>query len=149
MSLIEVIQFEPWHAAAANIREHEAVRLGKLGFDTHELFKQYKALGPAFTLFKNYDIIGFGGALKLLPGVAETWLFGTPYFVNNKVLVYKSTKQIIANILNEGFHRIQCSVQASDVTANNFAKRLGFVYEGTMRSFGLDKEDFNMYGLIK
>jgi RimJ/RimL family protein N-acetyltransferase len=45
-------------------------------------------------------------------------------------------------------HRIQLTVLASNKVANNWASVLQFKYEGLMKQFGHDKQDYVMYAKI-
>jgi len=111
--------------------------------------EQLQATGPAITVIYNEQIAACWGFAQILPGVYEAWCLGSQLFNKYPVATTRTAKFVIkygAKYL--AAHRIQVTVLASNKVANNWASVLQFKYEGLLKQFGHDKQDYVMYAKI-
>ena len=106
----------------------------------------YTRLGPAITVLYDNQYAACFGFAQIVPGVYEAWCMGSKKFDQHPIAATRTAKLVI----NEGAkflaaHRIQIIVLANNKVANNWASVLQFQYEGCMKQFGHDKEDYILY----
>jgi len=88
-----------------------------------------------------------GGVQEVMPKVGEAWLIFSEHG-RGYVAALKTAKRLLKYSIKH-FRRIQAAADPSIRENPRFLKHLGFVYEGTLRSYGLNGEDMGMYSIIR
>jgi RimJ/RimL family protein N-acetyltransferase len=101
------------------------------------------------TCFKGIheDIIVFYcGICRLTETIGEVWIH-----ILDKSFV--ETPRVITNLIDGhfdlGYDRIQSTAYASDLISDRWMKYHGFQLEGTLRLFGPNGEDMNVYSKLR
>ena len=145
---VRIVPFEPWHlglvdAAVFDRSVANLIDLRALASATH-----YN--DPAFSVIHEGCVVGAVGILVLWPRVAEGWLFASDELRRHPVFLHKYVKRGIVMLEQSfGLHRIQISVHAGYVTAQRWAERLGFAFEGEMKGYGPNGDTYLRYARVK
>jgi RimJ/RimL family protein N-acetyltransferase len=115
---------------------YEMPKETKSGFIGNEAYK-------GVTLFNNDDILAVGGVHTLWEGVGECWIMLSKSGRKKPFTVAKYTFVLFDNMISqENIIRLQASIASTDDKALKFAKWLGFEFEGIMRKYGPDGDDY-------
>jgi hypothetical protein len=143
MPKITIVPFRWYHIKALDIREAEQRHFETIP-DYIERVKQQEVDGLGQTVI----IEGEGPACSWgykpqWPGVYECW-FLSGYRIERYPIttIRQSRYQLDIDAISLQAHRLQMSVDASDVKALRYAKSLGFTSEGLMKAYGPDKRDY-------
>ncbi len=101
--------------------------------------------GDAFTLKCNDGVIACGGFAELWKGVAECWLILGDNFHSNWI---GAARACAYHIAQRDEYRLQMVVDSNDEVAQRFAAWLGFEKEGLLKMYGINKQDYFMYGRV-
>lgn len=105
--------------------------------------------GLSYTLISNEGIIGSGGVDLIMPGVGEAWTVLGKIFYKYRFSAHKVVLQSLKDAERQyNLRRIQASCVKGFEKAEKWLKALGFEYEGVMRKFGPDGNDFLRYARI-
>lgn len=101
--------------------------------------------GPFITAMHNGLPIAFFGCFIIWEGVAEIGAVFTEEARRYRLAMTKGGKAFcdICEILFS-LHRIQITVRSNDIRAVRWAKALGFIEEGLMKHYSVDKQDYYM-----
>ena len=107
---------------------------------------QYKNLGPTYVLTYKGVPIGMAGVFQFRPGVAQCWFAMTDNVNQCKLAFCKRVIQLRDHYWTEwNLHRIQAEVEATYKSGNKWLKFMGMEYEGCMKRYGSNKNDYNLY----
>lgn len=140
--MIKLVDFKPEHLNHFNLKDLD-VNIQPM----RELAVIFKS-GPAYTLFKDGEIVTIGGVAKLWKGVGEAWaLVSQP--VKHPVLFHKTIKTMLDFIIkNERLHRVQAVVFVNNIAGHRWIESLGFQGEGILKKYGPDKQDAVRYARV-
>lgn len=94
------------------------------------------ARGPAYTAVIDGRILASGGILPFWKGVGEAWIVSSELVSEHRVFFAKAVWRILNQlIIDDGFERVQTTVDAEHKVSIKWLERMGFEYEGTMRKF--------------
>lgn len=116
-------------------------------FSSLEEWARSRLMGPgvAWTLLVSGVPVWCGGVLDgAVRGIGALWIVGSDEagrYVKHVLRVWRQVKAA-------GYRRLECKCYADNEPANRLAVRAGFLYEGTLRGFGVNGEDVNQYGLL-
>lgn len=101
-------------------------------------------------LKNEFGIIANGGFREIHPGVYQAWIFSPTQelFQQYKIALYRKCKKEINAILANGAHRVEALVANGNWRDMKFVCSLGFVFEGTLRKYGPNKEHYEMWSRI-
>lgn len=103
-----------------------------------------------YTLTFNDEVLAVGGVHVMWFGVGEGWLLVSPKALQKPVALARYTKKLLHVIMKkEAIRRIQASVHVDDERAFGFAEWLGFEYEGLMKKYGVEGDDYFRLARIK
>jgi hypothetical protein len=104
--------------------------------------------GHAFTLMSSGRVIGCSGVMQLFPGVGEATAFLTPELREKfPVSLHKAAVRGLEQIRsNYNYHRIQMHVAPDFKAGCEWARRLGFKWEGVMPMCTPDKRTLIRFG---
>lgn len=101
--------------------------------------------GFAFTSFLHDEPVACFGTAFLWDGVAEMWsVIGDvartkPIAMTKIGMAFADISEIALRL-----HRLQITVKTSDNRAMSWARAIGFISEGTLKAYGMDKSDYDI-----
>lgn len=101
--------------------------------------------GFAFTCFLNGEPAACFGCSLLWDGVGEMWsVIGD--IARTKPIAMTKVGIAFTDIsyISLGLHRLQITVKTDDKRAMSWARAIGFISEGTLKAYGMDKQDYNI-----
>jgi hypothetical protein len=115
-----------------------------------ERVRQYKSLGPVVAAIRAEATLGIGGIGHIHKGVGMAWLLLSREFLKYPKSLLKLSRQIITEAFeNLHLHRLQIDIDPTYKENVRFAKRLGFLYEGTMLQYGPKRQDYYRFVKLK
>ena len=148
MSKPRTIAFKKEHIELMDIRDHEMKLLNaNPKFLTTLSFLENER--SALTILHKGIILAILGYIEISKGVFEVWIIPSKYIHENAI----SFARLMWYYKNEIFdkfdwHRLQI-VALDDELHNRWVTYLGFEKEGTLRSWNADKQDFNMWSIVR
>jgi len=125
-------------------REFERVAMEKV---LNEIRLRVTASGPTYTGFVDDKVAGFAGVMLMWPGVGEGWILGSNLFESNKLWFVRNVKRYLENIMNtHQMHRVQTTVMHGHTELIRLVEFLGMKFEGRLRNYGPNGEDYLIYG---
>lgn len=101
----------------------------------------------SYCLLVDGEPVFAGGVVNMQWQRGEAWILPTKWFFQHLVICYRYVRDILPLASIEGhFRRIQATCAVTVSTA--LFEHLGFVYEGTMQSFGPNGETCHMYAKV-
>lgn len=131
------------------IRDFKIEDLSTLGLTDAELniYEQVKFTNPCWTATYNTEIVCCGGIQEIMPKVGEAWMMfsltGRKY-----ISAFKVAKDLLRKSKIK-FRRIQATADPVNDIYKRFLEHLGFIYEGTLRRYGVNGQDMRMYSIIR
>lgn len=109
--------------------------------------RQYESTGPAFVSRTETDVaIALGGIIQITKGVGHLWMALSTEALRRPKGLFKACKYLFEELKETcDFHRIQADIDAGEWANIRFAEKYDFNYEGIMKAYGPDKEDFYRY----
>lgn len=101
--------------------------------------------GFAFTAFLHGEPVASFGTSYLWDGVGEMWsvigdIARTKPIAMTKIgIAFADISEIALRL-----HRLQITVKTSDKRAMNWARAIGFISEGTMKQYSMDRDNYDM-----
>jgi len=115
-----------------------------------EAIEQWEKEKYSFTLCDQNRIIAICGVITIHQGVGEIWLILEDNKSGNTFKIARSLKRLTDSIFRQSyFHRFQSRASADNKVENRFLRFLGFEKEGILKQFGLNREDYFVYGRVK
>jgi len=144
---IEVLSFESSHLEMMKDVKWFYASDPNLNDDTIKLAND----GNSFvvSLFFNRQIIGIIGGTLIWPGVMHVWAILSEKIKECRKEFHKKSIDIM-NIYFDSLKlwRMQMDVRADYNMGCKWAQSLGFKYEATLKKFGQDGSDYNLYARI-
>jgi hypothetical protein len=140
----KIVPFEPEHWDMIEFREFERETMGKL---LDEIRVKADVHGPTYTGFIDGKVAWFAGIVLMWPGVGEGWLLASGLATENKLGFLRGIKRLMHKLINtHQLHRMQTTVMHGHTELIRFVEFLGMEFEGRMKNYGPNKEDYLMYG---
>ena len=106
--------------------------------------------GPTYTGLVDGKVAGFAGVMQMWPGVGEGWILGSDLFASNKLWFVRNVKRYLEKIMNtHQMHRVQTTVTHGHTELIRLVEFLGMKFEGRLKNYGPNGEDYLMYGRVK
>jgi len=99
-----------------------------------------------WTVWEGDSVVFIAGWYQAWEGVAEVSLFPTELFRHRILGSVKLLKKGLGSLAKRS-RRVQINCRDEELFLN-FAKRLGFSYEGRLRKFGYDGKDHIMMSIV-
>ena len=133
-------------------RAEDAVEL--LGKDCERYFDlliRMEMDGPGWTgRLADGRVLGCAGMAQVAPWIADFWLIPSRWVKEYPVLFHRTVTREFAKLCaSTDARRIQGVVDPQYPERTRWILRLGFVKEGTMRAFGPDGQDMDLYALVR
>lgn len=130
-----VIQFNPDHLVKIRVKT----------IHTGEVPKT--VMTDAVTVMDREQPVAIFGSFTFVPGVVHLWGLISDDVRQKPLAFHRVTRELLKYYEKTAApRRIQMDVKASYIEGQRWAKSLGFEYEGTMKRYGVNGEDFHLYG---
>ena len=114
------------------------------------IFLQYARAGVAFTGIGDGKIYGMFGAFEYWPGFSEAWLIPSRHLSKKTVTFHRAALKFFdLYCAKMETKRLQIVVHSQNVQAVRWAERCYFTHEGTLRKYGPDHCDYEIFARIK
>jgi len=142
----QIVPFEPKHWDMIEFRQFEKETIGKM---LDEIRVKLESNGPTYTGLVDGKVAGFAGVILLWPGVGEGWILGSDLFSKNKLWFVRNVKRYLEKIMNtHQLHRVQTTVMHGRTGLVRLVEFLGMQFEGRLRNYSPNGEDYLMYGRV-
>jgi hypothetical protein len=142
----KIVPFKAEHWDMIEFREFEQETMGKL---LDQVRLRVNDSGPTYTGFVDGKVAGFAGVILMWPGVGEGWILGSDLFASNKLWFIRNVKRYLEKIMKtHEMHRVQTTVLHGQTELIRLVEFLGMKFEGRLRNYGPNCEDYLMYGRI-
>ncbi len=106
--------------------------------------------GEFASAFTPQGMLGLGGVVPILPGVAEAWLAAAPLARRYPLALTQAAARFLDRaVARHRLRRLQAAVLAGHPTAHRWIGLLGFEKEAVLRRFGPAGQDFVLYARIR
>lgn len=144
--MIEVIPYHPAHVALLKANTPE----GSIGDDAVAVAADMAVPGLVFTGMKDGFVVGIAGIKPLTPGRGHAWALLSDEVKQHPHFLHRVVKRMLPKLIQAGnFHRVELMVLDGFKPGCAWAARLGFEFEGIMRKFDPNKNDFHLYAMTK
>ncbi len=133
--------FEPWHLEWLTETTAQAW-LGR----SRAYAVSIKNGGPAYSAFVGLEVVACAGVIQQWEGRAQAWSLlsvSVPHYARP---VFAATKRFL---LSYESRRIECTVDPRSAAAKNWARHLGFTYEGLMQAYTPQGDDMELWALVR
>ena len=129
------------------IKPFKVEDLKSLGLKEEQLRLYEKVMysSTSWTVTYKGETVFCGGVQGFLPGVGEAWLIFSEHG-RGYIAALKTAKELLKYSIKH-YRRIQATADRN--TNIRFLKHLGFVYEGTLRKYGLNGQTMEMYSIVE
>lgn len=119
-----------------------------LGMTPVDLIAARFTVSMGYTLFTDTnEVVMIAGVTKMWGGFYETWILVTPLFKHYSKSAIRLVKQLLKQLAIIGFDRVQADIDINLPANIRFIEHFGFVEEGKMSNYGINKETFVRYAL--
>jgi RimJ/RimL family protein N-acetyltransferase len=140
-----IVPFEAWHLDQLQLQQHEIEMLDHKRF----LANVFAPGNDCRSTFHDGKLLGSAGYIQPWPGVMEMFIIPSKYIFEYPHVAFRVCYRTMSILkAHPDIHRLQSSV-LDDPTRVKFIEKLGFVYEGRMRLYTKNKQDYLMYALVK
>lgn len=98
--------------------------------------------GNAFSAWAGPDLLACAGVVTFWPGRAQVWSMMSWRLKQYGGVIHRHVKRYIEA---HPVTRLECIIDPRFPASEAWAKRLGFRYESTMKSYGYHGQDMDMY----
>lgn len=139
------IPFESWHMKLIK----PGIHYNHANIDPETRAKIYRQIEGITVLIED-EICAILGVAQLWPGVGEITMIPSDLFYKHLKSSVKFCRQILI-ICADTFklHRVQATALASAPKHCRFLECLGLQFEGHLRQYGPNGEDFMMYSYVR
>ena len=142
----QIIQYEPEHAlriAEMNKRQEEE---WLPAVDIKKWCNACKDGGPAYTMMVDGEPVACAGIILQEWNKADAWALLSILFYHHKIKVYRVMKAGIESLIAERqLRRVQAFIDPRYPSAVDFIECLGFEFEGRLKKWGPQSEDFFIF----
>lgn len=143
--MIKIEPFDIEHFDQMDIDESTHLRR-----ENRELYERYKTIGSAISLLDGDKVLACGGCAVLWDGVGEIWMLKGRYFADHPVSAVRAGRHVVKDALTRmGLRRVQANVEAADIKAKRYIEAIGLCFEGLMRCYGVNGEDYLLYARVE
>lgn len=115
-----------------------------------EAVEQWEKNKYSFTLWDGDKVIAICGVVKIHEGVGEIWLILENDKKGDVFAIARNLKRLTDRVFDiSPFHRFQSRAPVDNKISNRFLNFLGFEKEGILKQYGLNREDYSVYGRVK
>ena len=148
MSKPRSIVFKKEHIELMDIREHE----WKLISSNTRILAAMEYIENqqcAVTIVHKGVVLAVAGYIEISQGVFEVWVIPSQYLSDNSMAFARLMCYYKNEILSKfDWHRLQI-IALDDNLHNRWVKFLGFELEGKLRQWNADKQNFNIWSIVR
>ena len=141
----------PWHPSHYNL-----IALNKFDLEIRrkfpeysETFEAYAQSGQAYTGIGDGKVYCMFGAYEYWPGVSEAWLIPSRDLSEKTMTFHRAALKFFSHYMKSTrTRRLQITVSTLNVQAVKWTERCYFTHEGTLRKFGIEGADYEMFARI-
>lgn len=149
METAKIIPFDPIHAYELLDKKIREEDMWVSGQDWELAINGWFRYGPGYTVKIGDDILCVCGVVLMGNGNGEAWSLMSPMISKYPVTLSKCMIRCLNDSIQvENLKRVQAIVNPDHEKAKRFMEFLGFSLEGTLKGFGVNKEDLLMYGRV-
>lgn len=105
---------------------------------------------PSVAAFDGRQLVAVGGLIPTWPGRVQIWMAAAAGVRPRHYYQTMGAARFLVDLAHSrGNARVEAYVRDDMAVAHNWIERMGFEFEGLMRSFGQAGEDFRMYAHIE
>lgn len=142
--MIIVQQLRPEHAKAIGIQKAQ-MSVGTL-LKTDGYVESLISTGPAYACLVGDKVIAMAGVSMFWNGRGHGW---ATIADNGRPYLKAITKEVMNFLKFTSISRIETAVDCRFDAGHKWAQMLGFQKEGTMRSWGPNGENYDLYSRVK
>lgn len=136
-----MVPFEPWHLTWL-VETTASAWLGKdLVYG-----RSLQNGGPCFTAFAGMEVVACAGVVQQWEGRAQAWSLLSVMHMTYKKSLFLAVKRFLDHY---PMRRVECTVDPRSVQAKNWAKHLGFTYEGLARKYTPHGDDMELWAMVR
>lgn len=147
-----VEKFSPADLSEMTLREADKGRHGFIAgaqFSDEMFASVLKMMSTARTLVYRNQPISCFGIMRIHAKMGEAWIYCDEKVRDHGLTLFKIVRKSMWIVESEkGYERVQAVARTDWTTANRFLDALGFIYECTMRKYGIDGSDYNLYARV-
>jgi hypothetical protein len=145
-STIEFIPYQPGHGCLIDRSDSDGAWLANPGFQ----FDAQAASGTAITMLADRRVVCIGGVARLWPGLGEVWMVPTRAARKKPLaLTHAAIETIEYSLQSLRLNRVQCFCKTEDERAKRWAVALGFSREATLRKYGAEGSDYDIFSIVR
>ena len=148
----------PDHAVIVEAEAHHIRRMSLRDFDVRTAgsrevidswFVSLKRGGPAYCgVVDGQPIVAFG-FVSFWQGHAEAWMIADQTLPKHTFLFHRAVRKGLPWLsIRMQLNRLQMTIHSSNTLAERWSLALGFDFEGRLRKYGPDGEDFLMMSVV-
>lgn len=123
--------------------------LSDTGTQIVSIVREYQKIGPIVCSILENKTLGVGGIGRIHSGFGIAWIIINKVFLQYPKYMLSICRKIIKEgSYHLGLHRVQMDIDIAHEENIRFAKKLGFEFEGRMRKFGPQMQDYDRYVLF-
>ena len=138
---VDIVPFEPWHLEYLT----ETTAQAWLGKD-YLYGRNLQRAGPCYTAFAGEHVIACAGVFMVWDGRAQAWSMLSTDVTRYVKTVFRETKRFLDGYL---CRRIECTVDPRSEQAKNWARHLGFNFNGLMPAYTPGGDDMELWAMVR
>lgn len=135
-----VVPFEPWHLLWLTETTERLTQL-----DPGQA-RDLKGGGPCFTALAGSSVIACAGVIHYWEGRVHAWSLLSPQVADYTLGVHRRVARFLRDY---PARRIECTIDPRSPVAQEWARRLGFEYEGTMPGYLPSGSTMELWAMVK
>lgn len=135
-----LIPFIPLHLQGLELQESQSWLQPHLLDETY--INQLIDYGESYSLLVDGKVIGCGGVCDITPKRGFVWALVSKDAGKH---LLKATRIVKSYLDDKDYRRLETGVKTDFIAGHRWVKMLGFEREGTMRKWGEDGNDYDMY----
>lgn len=143
-STTDFIRFHPGHVhlLGGDLTELTAI--------PHDRIIAQAAHGTAWTMLVDRRVSAVGGTTRLWDGLGEVWMLANPDARRHPVSLTRFAIDAIDYTMQSlRLRRLQAHVKTSDRRAMRWAEFIGMTREATLRCYGQDGSDYDLFSKLR
>lgn len=142
--MTEIVQLQPWHLAELRLQEAQAGEVARCDLLTHAM--RLIQSGPALAvLAADGRPVAAGGLAEVHPHYATAWALLGADAGAAMTAITRAVRRVLAS---GAWQRVDTTVRSDFVAGHRWAVMLGFSHGATMRMWGPDRSDHDLYERI-
>ena len=148
MGNIRILPFNPEHIRGAEFREPDARAVQDFA-NLEEYLLVHTSSGESYSIFVDSVWACAGGVVMLREGVGEAWALTTPLVSEYRISIARCAIKYLGGMIERlNLHRVQASIQETHKDSIKFMEYMGFEFEGTLRKYGTNQENYVLYARV-